>query len=148
MASERTLELIFSVTTLMATAGWLALIFGYRWSPLKRVLTWGLIPLLLAIAYLVLLLTQHNTQGGLTSLAEMAKLLQNKQVILTFWVHSLAFDLFVGTWETYDAQINKVPHLLVVPALLLTFMFGPVGLGLYFLIRSAYRREAMFSKLA
>jgi hypothetical protein len=34
-----------------------------------------------------------------------------------------------------------VHHLLVVPCLLLTFLFGPVGLLLYFALRAALRRQ-------
>ena len=53
----------------------------------------------------------------------------------------LAFDLFIGAWEVRDAQKHQVPHLAFVPCLLLTFLFGPVGLLLYFILRYAIRRQ-------
>ena len=56
------------------------------------------------------------------------------------WVHYLAFDLFVGSWQVRDAQERGIPHLAVVPSLILTFLFGPVGLLLYFIIRLAKTR--------
>ena len=142
MVNERILEFVFSIATLAATVGWLALIFAYKWAPLKRILTWVVIPIMLAAIYLGLLLTPHVTQGGLTSLAEMATLVQSKQALLAIWVHGLAFDLFIGSWATYDAEANRVPHLLVVPALLLMFIFGPLGLGFYLLVRLFYQRRA------
>ena len=71
MLNDRMLELVFSIATLASLAGWLALIFAYKWAPLKRILTWVVIPIMLAAIYLALLLTQHGTQGGLTSLAAM-----------------------------------------------------------------------------
>jgi hypothetical protein len=56
-------------------------------------------------------------------------------------VHYLAFDLFIGAWEVRDSQRMKIPHLLVVPCLLLTFVFGPVGLLMYLTLRGIRRRR-------
>jgi hypothetical protein len=36
-----------------------------------------------------------------------------------------------------------LPHLLVVPCLVLTFLFGPVGLLLYLGLRGALRRKLL-----
>ncbi len=59
--------------------------------------------------------------------------------MLAGWIHYLAFDLFVGSWEVSDARANGIHHLLVVPCLLATFMAGPIGLALYFAIKYASR---------
>jgi len=59
--------------------------------------------------------------------------------VLAGWVHYLAFDLFIGCWIVLDAQERHIKHLLLVPCLGLTFMFGPVGLLLYFILRAASR---------
>jgi hypothetical protein len=50
------------------------------------------------------------------------------------------FDLFIGGWEVRDAQERGVSHLLVVPALVLTFVLGPAGWVIYLAIRSAASR--------
>ena len=68
-------------------------------------------------------------------------LFANPFALLAGWVHYLAFDLFIGAWEVRDAQQHQVPHLAVVPCLLLTFLFGPAGLLLYFVLRYALRRQ-------
>jgi len=69
-------------------------------------------------------------------------LFDNPWMLLAGWTHYLAFDLFIGGWEVRDAQRRGIPHLLVIPALVLTFLFGPVGLLLYLAIRSfAARRD-------
>ncbi|MGB1846672.1 MAG: abscisic acid-deficient protein Aba4 family protein, partial [Pseudohongiellaceae bacterium] len=49
--------------------------------------------------------------------------------------HYLAFDLFVGCWEMQDSQKHNIPHVLVVPCLLFTFMLGPIGLVCYLMVR-------------
>ncbi|WP_460504090.1 abscisic acid-deficient protein Aba4 family protein [Hymenobacter agri] len=49
--------------------------------------------------------------------------------------------MWTGAWELRDAQRRGVPHALLVPCLLLTFLVGPVGLLLYFGVRSRYDSE-------
>ena len=61
-------------------------------------------------------------------------------IVVAGWIHYLIFDLFVGAWESRDAMRRGVPHGLVIPCLLATFMFGPVGLLLYVLVRSFAKR--------
>jgi hypothetical protein len=56
-------------------------------------------------------------------------------------VHYLAFDLFVGSWEVRDAQRLGLPHGMVIPCLVLTFLFGPIGLGLFLLLRAGMKRR-------
>ena len=56
------------------------------------------------------------------------------------WLHYLAFDLFVGAWIAERAAALGLPHLVVLPLLALTFLFGPAGL-LAFAVLSAFRRR-------
>ena len=48
----------------------------------------------------------------------------------------------VGAWESRDAQRRGVPHLLLLPCLVATFMLGPLGLLLYAAVRRRYPRPA------
>ena len=59
------------------------------------------------------------------------------------WIHYLAFDLFVGCWEVNDSRKQGISHWFVIPCLLLTFLLGPTGLVLYFLIRTIKTRGAL-----
>jgi len=85
--------------------------------------------------------TFAGTEGGFSSLADVSKLFENPWALLAGWTHYLAFDLFIGGWEVRDAHDRGVPHLFIVPALVLTFLFGPAGLLVYLAIR-ALRRTA------
>jgi len=92
-------------------------------------------PVLLAIIYLALLIvTLPWSEGGFSSLAGVRALFDNPWALLAGWTHYLAFDLFIGGWEVRDARERGIPHLLIVPALVLTFLVGPVGLLLYLAI--------------
>jgi hypothetical protein len=77
-----------------------------------------------------------GSEGGFSSLSGVSTLFDNPWGLLAGWTHYLAFDLFIGGWEVRDAQRRGIPHLLVVPALVLTFFLGPSGLLLYLAIRS------------
>jgi predicted membrane metal-binding protein len=68
-------------------------------------------------------------------------LFQNRASLLAGWVRYLAFDLFVGSWEVRDAQQIGITHCLVIPCLLLTFLFGPAGWLFYLLIRTVALRN-------
>jgi hypothetical protein len=71
----------------------------------------------------------------------VAALFENHWLLLAGWVHYLAFDLFIGSWEVRDAAKNGIAHWMVIPCLVLTFLFGPIGLLLYFLLRVARVRS-------
>ena len=66
---------------------------------------------------------------------------------LAAWLHYLAFDLLIGTWIASEAQRIGMKHLLIVPALILCFMFGPVGWAV-FQIQKAYRGYTLRSTYA
>ena len=76
-----------------------------------------------------------QSEGGFGSLSDVALLFQNQDLLLAGWIHYLAFDLFIGCWEVRDAIRHDISIVFIIPALLLTFMFGPVGLLAYLLIR-------------
>lgn len=137
-------EKLFSLCGALVLPGWLLLVFLPRWRWTARLVCPVLIPLLLALVYLWLVATTFGrTPGDFGSLAGVSQLFQNPRALLAGWIHYLAFDLFIGSWEVRDAQRNGVHHLLVVPCLALTFLFGPVGLLLYFAIRAAVKRKVI-----
>ena len=128
-------EQLFSVLSLVALVGWLPLVFfpRARWA---TALVPVVVPSLLAAVYVALVATAlPGSEGGFSSLAGVAELFENQWALLAGWVHYLAFDLFVGGWEVRDAQRRGVPHRVVVPALVLTFLLGPAGLLFYLAAR-------------
>jgi hypothetical protein len=135
-------EQLFSLCGMLVLPGWLLLIFLPRWKWTARLVCPVVIPLVLALLYLWLVATTFGrTPGGFGSLSEVSQLFQNPRALLAGWIHYLAFDLFIGSWEVRDAQRVGLHHLLVVPCLVLTFLFGPVGLLLYFVLRASLRRK-------
>jgi hypothetical protein len=135
-------EQLFSTLNLVTMATWLPLLFLPRARWATNVVPVAM-PFLLGIVYVVLVTAAlPHSDGGFSSLSAVRTLFENPWALLAGWVHYRAFDLFVGGWELRDAQRRGIPHLLVVPALVLTFLFGPGGLLLYMAIRSLVRQKA------
>jgi hypothetical protein len=131
-----TVDQLFSALNLIAMASWLPLIFlpRARWASTYVPMV---VPSLFAIVYIVLIaISMPGSEGGFSSLTAVSTLFADRRALLAGWIHYLAFDLFIGGWQVRDAQTSGVPHLLVVPALILTFLFGPAGLLFYLIVRS------------
>jgi len=142
-------EQVFSIANTVAMVGWVVLIAGWRWKPSATLVSAAIIPLLFAILYSYLAVAHFGESGGgFSSLAAVRQLFSNPWALLAGWIHYLAFDLFVGSWEVRDAKRNGVPFLLVVPCLALTFLFGPAGLLLYFVVRTIRAKSFTISTSA
>ncbi len=129
-------EQIFSIANLLAMLSWVLIIILPRWRFTAKIVLNGAVPLLLSAAYLVLIvLFFGKAEGGFDSLANVMKLFTNEWAVLAGWIHYLAFDLFVGSWEVKDAQANGISHWFVIPCLILTFLLGPIGFLLYSILR-------------
>ena len=132
----------FSIVNPIALVAWvlLAALPRRRW--VVEVVAGIAIPALLATFYTAIVATTwYGSPGGFSSLSDVAMLFGNPWLLLAGWIHYLAFDLFVGSWEVRDAWDRGVPHLLVLPCLALTFLFGPAGWLLYMALRSVHRRR-------
>lgn len=131
---------IFSASSTAAAVGWALLIFLPRWRVLVALLRYGLVgALCLLYAVLAFVYFFRAEGGGFGSIAEVRALFASDPVLVLGWVHYLAFDLFVGLWIAQRADAAGVSRLLQAPILLLTFMFGPVGLVVYDLAQASAR---------
>ena len=136
-------ESIFQICSGLAFLGWVILLFASPfWFQADKFLV-GILIVILCIVYTWLILGHFKVEdtGKFGSLEGVMSLFTDKWVVTAGWVHYLAFDLFVGTWVKRNSLKYNIPHLLVVPCLLFTFMLGPIGLLLYLMIRWARTRQ-------
>jgi hypothetical protein len=137
------LDRVFLLAGLMAMAGWLALIFAPLRPHLAQAVATFVVPAVIGLAYGGLIARYWGeAPGGFGSLDEVGALFSHRGVLLAGWLHYLAFDLFVGAWEVREAQRVGLPHWLILPALALTFLFGPIGLLVFLALRAARLRYA------
>jgi hypothetical protein len=142
-------EVLFSICNMVAILGWLLLIFLPRWRYSAGLITSVLIPTLLAIVYALLVLPRMGELwASYGSLSAVMRILQEPGIFVAAWIHYLAFDLFIGAWEVRDAQRLGISHLAVIPSLLLTFGFGPIGLLVYFQLRWFWGKSVVIGERA
>jgi hypothetical protein len=142
-----TADFLFHAATTTVLPAWLLLIFLPRWKWSAGLIVGSMIPALLSLLYAAVIVVHWGgSEGGFGSLAEVSALFDDPWLLLAGWVHYLAFDLFIGAWEVRDSQRMKIPHLLVVPCLLLTFVFGPIGLLMYLTLRGIRRRQIIIAE--
>jgi hypothetical protein len=123
---------VFSIVSAMAALQWLLLIVMPKWKVTRWLVNHGAVPLLLSVIYCIYVTGFFSIQGGgFGSVQEVRTLFGNDNLLLAGWVHYLAFDLLIGFSIIKSARASAVPHWLVIPCLVLTFMFGPCGYLLY-----------------
>ena len=106
-----------------------------------------IVPLLLAgsyayVSYLIYLdgnifegFELYNGLDGLYSL------FANEALLLIFWLHFLAISLFTGSWIVRDSRKYFIPKVITIPALILTYFTGPLGLVIYWFFRIFFAKK-------
>jgi len=134
----------FDILNLIALVAWVLLVLSPRLPRWTSTVTGTVVPALLAAAYVAIVVTNWaGSEGGFSSLSGVAALFSNPWILLAGWTHYLAFDLLVGNWEMQDARTRGIPYVLVLPCLVLTFLFGPAGWLLYGIVRSTRSPSAV-----
>lgn len=152
LAGQLSLSDLYLICTYGVLPAWLLLAVLPHWSWTDRIVHSIVIPVILGALYTWLFATgglsgaDTPEGGGFGSLEALTILFSHPAAALAGWVHYLVFDLFVGAWEVRDARRRQLNHLLVLLPLFLTLMAGPMGLLLYILIRSAFRKGGLSLK--
>jgi ABA4-like protein len=132
-------EQIFSIANGVAALAWLLLAVLTTRPWVTDVVTSRIVPGIFALVYIAIVVTVFaSATGSFSSIAGVQTLFSNPWLLLAGWLHYLAFDLLIGTWEVRDSLERNVPRWLLIPCLFLTFMFGPTGWFLYLLVRMRY----------
>ena len=143
-----TIETLYMWINLGVLPFWFILIV-FPQSHLSRIFVTSIFPFfILSGVYIFILyksyLTGYDFDGNFTlylGLNELSRLFEDHLYIIIFWTHFIAMNLFIGGWIVKDSQkfsINKV--LLAIP-LIVTYLTGPIGLFLYWLIRIFYAKR-------
>ena len=143
-----TIEMIYYWVNLGVLPFWFILIF-FPQSYLSRYFVTSIFPiLLLSISYVFLFyksfLNSYDFLGNFNlylGIGDLSNLFADNSFLMMFWVHFVSINLFAGGWIVKDSQkflINKI--LLTIP-LTITYLIGPVGLIVYWIIRIFYAKR-------
>ena len=74
-------------------------------------------------------------------LSELSRLFEDHMYIMIFWTHFIAINLFIGGWIVKDSQKFSINKVLMAVPLIVTYLIGPIGLFLYWIIRIFYAKR-------
>lgn len=139
------MSLVFAASSIVVLPLWALMVALPHWGVTRRVLSsvWSVVAVCALYAALVLpRMAELLPLLSRPELSTIAPLLGTEAGATIAWVHFLAFDLFVGRWIYLDAQTRGASALWVSLVLVLTLMFGPLGLLTYLALRAALRRRS------
>ena len=143
-----TVEMVYLWLNLGVLPFWLVLII-FPQSQICKVFTASIFPIFLlslAYGYLIYMLFNEGYNFlenfklylGLNSISD---LFSDQSFLILFWVHFLSINLFCGSWMVKDSQKFGINKLLMSFPLLTTYLIGPIGLSLYWLVRIFYSKR-------
>ena len=71
----------------------------------------------------------------------ISNLFSNDTFLIMFWIHFLSINLFTGGWIVKDAQKFSINKMITIFPLIITYLIGPLGLFVYWLIRIFYSKN-------
>jgi hypothetical protein len=128
---------IFSLGNSCIILGWILLIFLPKWKYTQAAVVNGLVVIYAAVySFLILKDIGDFNADSFGSLANVKALFQNDNAVVAGWFHYLAFDLFVGAYIVRKSIALGISRWLYTLALPFTFMFGPLGYLIFFVIKT------------
>ena len=137
-----TIEILYYWVNLGVLPFWLILIF-FPQSHICRYLVTSIFPIfVLGGAYVFMLYKSYlgsydfdknfDLYLGINNVSE---LFSNKNFLIMFWIHFISINLFTGGWIVKDSQKLGINKILLILPLIITYLIGPIGILIYWLIR-------------
>ena len=143
-----TLEMLYYWVNLGVLPFWLILIF-FPQSNFSRYFITSIFPVfILSGAYIFILyksyLSSYDFNSNFSlylSIDNLLELFKDKSYLMMFWIHFISINLFTGGWIVKDSQRLSINRFLVMIPLIITYLIGPMGLFVYWLIRIFYAKS-------
>ena len=143
-----TIEMLYFWVNIGVLPFWLILIFFPR-SHISRYFVTSIFPFfILSGAYAFILyksfLNSFDFVGNFNlymGIANLSELFSNENFLVMFWIHFISINLFTGGWIVKDSQKFMINKFLLFLPLVITYLIGPLGLFVYWLIRIFYAKN-------
>ena len=143
-----TIEMLYYWVNLGVLPFWLILIFFPRSNLCKYFVT-SIFPLfILCGAYIFILYKSYlnsydfnNNFNLYLGVENISDLFEDKSYLIMFWIHFISINLFTGGWIVKDSQKFSINKFFLIAPLVVTYLIGPLGLLLYWLIRIFYAKS-------
>jgi len=143
-----TVEMLYYWVNFGVLPLWLLLIF-FPQSHLCRYLVTSIFPIfILTGAYTFMLykafFNSYDFLGNFNlylGIENTSNLFSNNTFLMMFWIHFVSINLFTGGWIVKDAQKLSISKIFLIFPLILTYLIGPLGLFIYWLIRIFFAKN-------
>ena len=143
-----TIEMLYYWVNLGVLPFWLILIF-FPQSHICRYLVTSIFPIfLLSGAYVFMLyksyVGSYDFDGNFDlylGINNISDLFSDKTFLMMFWIHFISINLFTGGWIVRDSQKLAINKIVIIFPLLITYLIGPIGIFIYWLIRIFYAKS-------
>ncbi len=143
-----TIETLYMWINLGVLPFWFILIL-FPQSHLSRIFVTSIFPFLILSGVYVFILYKsyligYDFDGNFSlylGLSELSRLFEDHLYIMIFWTHFIAINLFIGGWIVKDSQKFSINKVLMAVPLIVTYLIGPIGLFLYWIIRIFYAKK-------
>ena len=143
-----TIEMIYLWINLGVLPFWFVFVVFPK-SQICRIFTASIFPIfILSLIYAYLLYLAYKDGYDFIQnfklymgLNELSNLFENQSFLILFWIHFLAINLFCGGWIVKDSQMFNMNKILVSLPLIITYLIGPVGITIYWVIRIFYAKR-------
>ena len=137
-----TIEILYFWVNLGVLPFWLILIF-FSQSHICRYLVTSIFPIfVLSGAYVYMLyksyLGSYDFDGNFDlylGIDNISDLFSDNTFLMMFWIHFISINLFTGGWIVRDSQKLSINKIVIIVPLLITYLIGPLGIFIYWLIR-------------
>ena len=143
-----TIEILYFWVNLGVLPFWLTLIF-FPQSNFTKYFVTSIFPIiLLGGSYIFVLykayLNAYDFDSNFElylSISNLSNLFTSNTFLMLFWIHFVSINLFVGGWIIRDSQKLLIGKILVAIPLIITYLIGPLGIFIYWLIRIFYAKS-------
>ena len=143
-----TIEMIYLWLNLGVLPFWFILIV-FPQSQISKIFVTSIFPIfILSLAYTYLFYIAHIDGYNFLQnfklylgLDKISKLFEYPSFLILFWVHFLTINLFCGSWIVKDSQLFGISKFIVSVPLIITYLIGPIGLIIYWIIRIFYAKR-------
>ena len=143
-----TIEMLYYWVNLGVLPFWLILIF-FPQSHICRIFVTSIFPIFILTGVYIFVfyksyLSSYDFDINFTlylGINNLLELFSNEFFLIMFWIHFISINLFTAGWIVKDSQkffINK--FILIIP-LIVTYLIGPIGIFIYWLIRIFYAKS-------
>ncbi len=143
-----TIEMLYYWINFGVLPFWIILIF-FPQSQLCRYFVTSIFPIfILSGAYIFMLYKSYLNSYDFNSnfdlyfgIENISELFSDKTFMIMFWIHFISINIFAGGWIVKDSQKFSINKIILIIPLIVTYLIGPLGLFVYWLIRIFYAKN-------